>query len=186
MIRGPRPLRDHVATVAAFLNDYRIEIDSEKQRLKSVKFTSYLLTTCWPKMVRRIQSWQAMGFIFLLSNLAVSNIQMEGQQWNGFPLTVGKGDRTLGAFLNALNNLNKTSIKDVILDHCPNTELSDFSLIFNIVKVAGTGSSESLAPIFSKETILQFHYLAIAAFNGFATSFIRLNEENSKLVGIDY
>lgn len=68
-------------------------------------------------MVRWITSWQAMGFIFLLSNVPLANIQTQGEDWNGFPCTVGQGDRTLWTFLNALDDA--TFIKHVILDHCP-------------------------------------------------------------------
>ena len=39
MIRGARPLRDHVATVSAYLNDYKSQKDPEIHN--SIKFTSY-------------------------------------------------------------------------------------------------------------------------------------------------
>jgi hypothetical protein len=55
MIRSPMPLRDHVATVC--LSPRHL---FNKQLILFCKFTSYLISTCWPKMVRRIASWQAM------------------------------------------------------------------------------------------------------------------------------
>src|ERR1700677_2145746 len=69
MIRGARPLRDHVATVSGYLNHYKIQTDLELQGSHSQKFTHYLLSTCWGKISRRVASWQAMGFIFLIKSI---------------------------------------------------------------------------------------------------------------------
>jgi hypothetical protein len=185
MIRGPRPLRDHVLTVSAYLNDYKCQTDREKQHKYSSKFTCYIISTCWPKMVRRISSWQAMGFMFRHKSIYPENLQMFGQNWDGFPSAVGPGDRTLIKFLEALrkDNLEQSLIYDQYVLACPDSEeLSDFPLIFENVS-----SPDCLQrPVFSRETIVEFHKLTISAFNGFASSLIKLKEASGKLVGIDY
>jgi hypothetical protein len=61
-------------------------------------------------------------------------------------------------------------------------QLSDFPLIFENVS-----SPDCLQrPVFSRETIVEFHKLAISEFNGFASNLIKLKEASGKLVGIDY
>jgi hypothetical protein len=182
MIRGPRPLRDHVATVAAYLNDYKIpgrpnpELGEE-----SIKFTSYLISTCWPKMVRRIESWQAMGFIYLLKTISTEQLETFGWSWDGFQ-GPRHGDKTLRSFLLRLKpqlkrNLFLASDRDKN-DRVLNYTEDDFPVMFR---------SQSSGLLFSKENIAEFHRLTLAAFEGFAFTFIRLKGESKKLVGgIDY
>jgi hypothetical protein len=117
-----------------------------------------------------------MGFIYLINNISPEDLSTSGLRWNGFPSTIGTGDRTLMDFLNALDD----KFKQNLLDYYTGSTPSDFALILNNV------SSSSLAPIFSRETASEFHKLTIAAFNGFASTFIRLKEENDKMVGINY
>lgn len=187
MIRGPRPLKDHIATVCAYLNDYKNQTDPNAQSVDSGKFTSYLISTCWEKMIRRISSWQAKGFIFLINRVVLSqDLHTFGQEWD-FPSTVEQGDRTLIGFLKCLDDRMKEKL---ILDYYCHGDTdpqatvratpSDFSLIFNIV------SSSSLAPVFSRETIQEFHKLTVAAFNGYVSSFLRLKKKSKNMVGICY
>jgi hypothetical protein len=126
MIRGPRPLRDHVATVSAYLNDFKNQTSSETQLCDSHKFTCYLISTCWQKMARRIASWQAMGFIHFINDILPDSVHSLGLYWDGFPSTVGPGDRTLMYFLNSLNDEMK---RIVVLEHYTDSTPSDFSLI---------------------------------------------------------
>jgi hypothetical protein len=181
MIRGPRPLKDHVATVAAYLNDYKLgRADLGEE---SIKFTSYLISTCWPKMVKRIESWQAMGFIYLLKNISTKQLETFGWNWDGFQVEGPRhGDKTLRSFLLQLKPQLKRNLflasdrdkNDIVLNY---TE-DDFPVMFR---------SFSSGLLFSKENIAEFHRLTLAAFEGFAFTFIRLKEESKKLVGgIDY
>src|SRR5882762_7025974 len=82
MIRGHGPLKDHVATLNAFLNDFKDLADIKKRGDKSLKFTNYLISTCWRKMVRRISSWQAMGFIFLLKSIRMDQIDRSASTYH--------------------------------------------------------------------------------------------------------
>ena len=176
-IRGSRPLRDHVATVKAYFNNYKIQ-DRKRQQIDSSKFTAYLISTCWPKMVRRIQSWQAMGFIYIISNhISLETFPAAALRWDRYR-PIGPGDQSLMDFLNALDDETK---KKLIFDHYTNSDspLSDLPLIFNNI------SSSSQVPLFSPNTALEFHKMTIAAFNGFATTFIRLKESSKRMVGID-
>lgn len=169
---GPRPLRDHVATVSAYLNDCKSQTDPDIQRLNSTKFTSYLISTCWPKITRRILSWQAMGFMFLTQSFLDEALSIRGLDWPDFPTTIGPGDQTLIVFLKALDDNLK---QNLIFDHCTGSTASHFPLIFNNV------SSSSPTPTFSRETLQEFHKLTIAAFSGFASTFIQLKEKSDKM-----
>ena len=181
MIRGPRPLRDHVATVTAYLNDYKHPHRTERELGEySIYFTSYLISTCWPKMVRRIQSWQAMGFIYLLNSISVRQLEIFGWFWGGFQAGPRHGDKTLRSFLLNL----KPQLKRLLAsdrdenDRVLNYTEDDFPVMFR---------SDSLELIFSKKTISEFHRVTLAAFEGFAFTFMRLKRESRKLVsGIDY
>ena len=121
-----------------------------------------------------------MGFIFLLNNLSIEELQTYAEIWDDFPSVVGPGDRRLYGFLGVLA---KDGMKqDVIFNHYRDSESepSELPQIFDGV------SSKSPAPIFSKETTLEFHKLTVAAFNGFAYTFMQLKAEMKLMVGIDY
>jgi hypothetical protein len=198
MIRGRRPLRDHVATVSGYLNHYKSETESESQGRNSQYFTNYLLSTCWEKVTRKFKSWQAKGFLFLSQSINPDVLEKYVAQMNDDPLTVGPGDRTLARFLKSLRAEEKMGL---IFDHLLDYD-KDFTeeletrrhdprdsdllpLIFAIVK---NSESDSLEPIFSKTTALEFHKLTIAAFYGFAFIFMQIEATNQELaqVSIDY
>lgn len=183
MIRGPRPLKDHIATVAAYLNDYKLPGRTVRELGKdSIKFTSYLISTCWPKMVRRIESWQAMGFIYLLKIISAKQLETFGWNWDGFQVEGPRhGDKTLKSFLLNLKPQLKRNLllasdrnkNDIVLKY---TE-DDFPVMFE---------SDSSGLLFSKENIAEFHRLTLAAFKGFVYIFMQLKKEIGQLVGIDY
>ena len=185
IIRGPRPLKDHIATVSAYLNDYKTQTDPKTQADNSGKFTYYLMSTCWQKMLRRITSWQAKGFIYLISNISFENLHKFGQNWEGFPPTPGPGDRSLVDFLNIVRQDDKL-IQNVILEHYTDSNASDFSLIFTNVGSACASSHPAPLAVFSRETIPEFHKLTIAAFNGYTSTFTKLQKAYNRLVSIGY
>lgn len=186
MIRGPRPLKDHVATVSAYLNDYKTQTDVGAQSENSGKFTYYLISTCWPKMLRRITSWQAMGFMYLIRRIPLHDLHTYGQTWEDFPVTSGPGDRSLVSFLKAIREDNGLK-QNVLLDHCDPSDLCDQSHVSQFLNNLDVGSAGApLAPVFSKETVLEFHKLTIAAFNGYKSTFTELDEAYTNLVSIGY
>ncbi len=177
MTRGPRPLEDHVATVNAYLNDYK-KTELRKQRDEiSKKFNCYLLSTCWSKIVKRVKSWQVLGFVrFLTIMIPLDEYKRRGREWADFPSNIGPGDKTLRTLLNRLadKNLRKTLVLNYIppsTDHPPSIN----GLFVNTESV-----------LFSKETMLDFHFLVVGAFRGFACAFLDMARGYEKLVRIDY
>lgn len=154
-------------------------MSTEDRGHKSLIFTNYLISTCWPKMVRRIASWQAMGFIFLLAgNISIEQLHAFGSIWDGFPSTLGPGDKTLLDVLSSFSDKLKrrlllASDRDVNYNSLKYTE-NDFPVMF------GSGAPRLL---FTQENIREFHKLTVAAFEGFAFTFLQLKKESRKLVG---
>jgi hypothetical protein len=109
--------------------------------------------------------------------------------FDSFPSTLGPGDRTLMAFINTLIcSEEDDKIKAVILDHYPDSKQSDFKRIFEIVKRTLTVTN-STSPILSKETFVEFHKLTVAAFMGFAYTFVQLSKEFRRFkvgIRVDY
>ena len=122
-----------------------------------------------------------MGFIYLLNSISV-RIWVTTWFWGGFQAGPHHGDKTLRSFLLNLKpqlkqNLLFASDRDEN-DRVLNYTEDDFPVMFR---------SDSLELIFSKKTILEFHRVTLAAFEGFAFTFMRLKRESRKLVsGIDY
>jgi hypothetical protein len=194
MTRGPRPLEDHVATVSAYLNDYKNQPAPEKQQEYSRNFTYYLISTCWKKIVRRITSWQAMGFIrFLAFKVSVEELEPDGPTWTGFPSDIEPGDKTLMSFLGSLGRGGKETIQKLLLDHIPSTyqsKVEDFithcSDQCKSKYFLADCSDNKLEPLFSAKTVLEFHYLVVGAFTGFARAFLKIKHEYAKLVRMNH
>ena len=81
MTRGARPLMDHVTTLNAYLNNYK-EKDVKSQDEISQSSNSYLLSTCWEKVARRIASLQSLGFIRFLTILPVYGLEYNKNETN--------------------------------------------------------------------------------------------------------
>ena len=179
-------MKNHVATVSAYLNEYKMTNLVERTDI-SVRFSNYLISTCWPKMARRITSWQALGFIILLKELPIGQLLRFASTWGGFSSTSGPGDKTLKTFLGSINDNLKRNLllaedRDID-DRRLGYREDDFPVMFK-------SSPEGLKPSelsFRKETVEEFHKLIITALDGFAFSFLRLKKKSNKLVGgIDY
>jgi hypothetical protein len=183
--RGPRPLIDHLTTVSAYLNDYKSLTDSKLQDDYSRKFGCYLLSTCWQKIVRRIGSWQAMGFIYFLNGLGPSFIQdrVQEQKMEFFPSRIGLGDKTLIDFLRHASGREGNMvpvIQSLLLDFIPSTEQSEVKRLISI------SCSNSSVPLFSRDTAPGFHSLVIGVFKSFARAFLQIKKKYEKLVSMDY
>ena len=173
IIRGPRPLRDHVTTVNAFLNDFRSQEDPVTQSHYSHNFTCYLISACWPQILARIASWQAKGFMYLITQITLDDFCSRAENLE-FPESAGPGDRSLMDFLNGLDN---KTIHMLLVDHsqAKDSTSDDFFRVCNTRTL-----------LFTKENLRGFHKLTVAAFCGFASAFIQLRKESEKLVSMDY
>lgn len=170
MTRGPNSLSDHVATLSAYLNDYKKTTDPKIQDDYSRKLNCYLLSACWKKIFKRISSWRATGFIRFLAYIQVDELRTQGEQWGQFPSHTQPGDKTLISLL---------------MHSQPDQPLfKEMQSLLNASRLKS--SAESSPPPFSEDTILEFHALAIAIFTGFARAFKEIQFEFSKLVRMDY
>lgn len=183
MTRGPRPLIDHATTVSAYLKDYNKSESRQIGDVISRKFSCYLLSTCWEKILRRVQSWEAKGFIHFLTTIRVNNLQYLVNSGQSFPSGVGEGDKSL---MDVLSSLQKHDLIDsLILDHILSKSYLDSQTQTRIEKLLSISDSKVL-PLLSKETTVEFHQLVIGAFRGFANTFLGIKAEYSKLVCLDF
>jgi hypothetical protein len=170
--------------VGAYLTDYKSQTDSKMQDEYSRKFSCYLLSTCWKKIVRRIKSWQAAGFIRFLDNIPPSVIGEQGEKWDQFPSCIKTGDKTLMDFLRHASaqtknaQMEKPPIQSLLLDYILSSDLSKVNDLLSI-------SRSKSAPLFSKKTVGGFHALVTGALKGFAYVFLQISIEYAKLVSMD-
>ena len=150
--RGPRPLIDHLMTVSAYLRDYKSLTDSKVRDDYSRKFRCYLLSTCWQKIVRKVGSWQVMGFIHFLNGIPLWEFQqLKLSKTLPSESEIGPGDKTLITFLRhaSVNEGNRVPvIQSLLLDNIPSTERSEVERLISTV----TSCSNSSVPLFSRET----------------------------------
>jgi len=168
--REPLPLLEHIATVSAYFKEYNIPKDEEIQQDNSFRFSCYLFTACWPKMLRRITSWQALGLIS-----AMDTFEFDLTLMNHFPILsfkLGSGDNVLGSFL---KNVEESSNAKEFLSFSD----SEWS---SLKEVVCSIQSQPEMPPLSRETCKAFGNLVATAFKCFAASLIKLSTEHKKLV----
>lgn len=119
-----------------------------------------------------------MGFIHILTNIVPTELEHRGQKWERFPTCDGAGDKTLKDFLHHCRTARPELIKSLILDNIPSSLGPD---IEGLLAVINTGR-----PLFSSETIQEFHSLVTSAFTGFAVAFLRIKKYYSRLVRMNY
>ena len=159
-------------------------MDSKVRDDYSRKFGCYLLSTCWQKIVRKVGSWQVMGFIYFLNGISLREFQ-ELKLLKTLPSKIGPGDKTLITFLRhaSVNEGNRVPvIQSLLLDNIPSTERSEVERLIATV----TSCPNSSVPLFSRETGPEFHSLVIGVFKSFARAFLQIKKRYEKLVSMDY
>lgn len=163
-------LADHAKTLASYLNQYKVALPSD-QRHYARRFFSYLLTTCWRKMYRRITSWPAIGFIGKLSTLMLSGDLQRAIQhhcWKDPPNNRGLGDRTLvKALYDAQNSF------PIIMDNV-SPKFRSLECLTSALDSIPDGSWAY--EVYNQRTAFQFHCLLVAVFIGHARSLARLKK----------
>ena len=136
------------------------------------------------KIVRRVKSWQAMGFIhFLTVIIPLANLDLKGKKWDGFSSCIGRGDKLLREFLDRVSS-NQETMKTLLLDHIPPEYQSQIKPLSQFLSIGNKSSTESV--LFSKDSVKEFHCLVIGAFCGFTRAFLRIHDKYSQLVCMDY
>jgi len=68
-------LSDHIATLRAYLNDYRMTENDEDRARMSSQFSDYITAACWEKMYHRMTHWATLGFIKILADMSDGAIE---------------------------------------------------------------------------------------------------------------
>ena len=160
---------DHGATLCAYLTDYRNEADITERSRLSARFSTYLLSVCWPKMHDRIMSWSFTGLIYNIRQLvrdgvpqAMLKIKRDKHDWkNHMP---GSGDRSLAGYLSVPKI-------DCILEEISAVAGSSVSDLVAAVRTVPENSSQGLqfsVGFYTKETFMDFHYLLLGCLTLYA------------------
>jgi hypothetical protein len=67
-------LETHLETVRSYLNDYKTLPEGERKEISRI-FVKFILTSCWPKMYRRVHSWSSLSLIKQLCAIDRNAIQ---------------------------------------------------------------------------------------------------------------
>lgn len=152
-------------TLASYLNAYR-KAEKNIQATYSRAFFQYILTTCWPKMYRRITTWTAVGFIFRLNALVDGFDHKVQESWGEVTdPALGPGDRSLRQLLRQLDGVQ---VVHSIMRSGSYTFQSPENLM---AAIWGSGA------IYKKETALEFHVLVCSTFINYAMALARVKKD---------
>jgi hypothetical protein len=159
-------LASHAKTVASYLNDYKAA-SPLNQEIYARHFFSYIISACWRKMLNRISSWPAVGFIYhLTSAFAPVNRYLdkaiESFTWESLPQK-GPGDRTLVRELRD----NAELLPKVMSFGLP-SHPAEFQSIDILMSAVKTSADDQTYAIYNRFTAREFHCLLTAVIIGFA------------------
>jgi len=60
---------DHIAAVSSYLEAYRREQDEKTRMVLRSRFTEYLISACWPKMLSQAKHWVMVGLVSELAKV---------------------------------------------------------------------------------------------------------------------
>jgi hypothetical protein len=115
-IPNMRGLEDHVATLTDYINAY-----SHASTLKAKddifkNFSQHIVTRCWPKMWRRIDSWISKGIIYMLINIPEATIRYAFSKYQKLPQEGSK--RTDYGFSTTFTQMVKHGlVKEILKAH---------------------------------------------------------------------
>ena len=146
---------NHVATVSAYLDAYRKELDSARREVLSARFSRYLILACWKKMRSRVSHWAVVGII---CNLALAPhetlLRMKVQ-----PST--QADKRLAMNLMALNNVSGL---DGPLSYYQPPYANEDASISCLLRAC-----EDSRPLYTKDTAIDFHRLLVGTLLAYAS-----------------
>jgi hypothetical protein len=170
------PLVDHATTVAAYLNDYRTESDTNIRHQNSAQFTAYLLSTSWQKMHKRITSWPAIGLISKFHKIRKDELQELSKSYHWATDSSGPGDRTLGLFLSRRG-------MDMVFDRLQeNDGMGSVMKDFSLEKFRSLVGVEPV-PVFQldAENLWGFHCLLVSTLMLYTRTLMKMKRAYSNL-----
>ncbi len=148
------PLEGHIATVSEYLENLKA-FPKDLTRF-SRRFSYYLISKCWPKMYRRVTSWQALGFLHKLYQFPVSTAISE-YEWAS-PLEPDIADEALSKLL------SKSAVffteEGGVATAFPLNQRPSFSKLLSAAHAKAT-SDGACMPLYTRETAEEFHYFLV-------------------------
>jgi hypothetical protein len=176
-------MKDHVATVCAYLNDYRCETDIGERSKLSDLFSAYLLSLCWQKMHARVMSWPVIGLIWNMRILLDSDapvLEKRGDDYAWSTHVPGPGDRSLAEFL-------ASNIFDRLVQDVADATHGTIHTLLTAVRMVPEDKPEMQFTVgfYTKETFMDFHRLLVGCLMRYATTLRRLkrltNQRKNKM-----
>jgi hypothetical protein len=139
----------HLATIRSYLNEYKT-FQGARNDISSI-FVKYIITSCWPKMYRRIHSWSSLNLIKQICSIDYATIQSLSLQSAPPPVQLDI------SFLNFLEAGWNIYLPD-LLDHHPNVEALSTDkaphpqVLLDAIKSKGTYA-------YSADVAINFHNL---------------------------
>ena len=78
-------LEVHLETIRCYLNEYKTLAEGQRKEISRI-FVKFILTSCWPKMYRRVHSWPCLSLIMQLCAIDRDTIQFWSSQREPLPV----------------------------------------------------------------------------------------------------
>jgi len=180
------PLSDHLATVEEYLNKYQLasnhrsgENSTDPKGKTSAKldregqfdrFSTYLVSTCYPKVRKRLLSKLSTNLFALLSNITGPQLErcLENKSFPE-PVLSKKSNVELCRFMYALKShydfgAMVQKLKDNDYPHQQSEPSTFFTKVYETFELVKAGGNPSNLPVlYTDEFFVDFHYLALFA-----------------------
>jgi hypothetical protein len=152
----PITLSDHIATLRAYLNDYRMTENDEDRARMSSQFSDYITAACWEKMYHRMTHWATLGFIKILADMSDGAIESAALAQPTF--SEAQHDPSLAKRLNHLaQHYDTSSFLQTVMAYHPNATASKDQLSTLLSKCRDVARV-----IYTQETVIEFQHLLTA------------------------
>jgi len=139
---------DHIVTVSSYLEAYRREQDEKTRMVLRGRFTEYLISACWPKMLSRAKHWVMVGLVSELAKVPY-NILLDMEE-----VPSNEPDTRLATIL---LDVDKADYLKGPLSFCqpPGYTKGDNSIPGLLT------TSKGSRPLYTKVTAIEFHRLLV-------------------------
>jgi hypothetical protein len=171
--RRSDPAQNHLRTLVEFLEHY--SKNQEKRPQYATVFCSYLVSTCWPKMRRRMHNWISQSCIYHLGSLSEDALRNGYRVWvkgEGVATLRGRRDFSLLQALEMDAYPLKSAQTSTGADQFPNL-LTSLKRVMNVSQVLMTQT-------YNEDSCVEFHSLLMASLLEFGQALDQLAEAQSQ------
>ena len=168
-------LPDHVTTLNAYLNDYRMTDNESDRKKMSSLFSDYITAACWKKMYYRMTHWATLGLIKNLAEVQDRSIIRAADWHTALKFFNCQGDSRLARRLMHLEKLREDggqsfAFLEKVMTYHPNPAAENkLSVLLSKCRV------DSESPVlYTQDTVLEFQRLLVATLIAYGSSLTRI------------